>query len=191
MEHSIKGIFPSPIYVTKRDSIINSIEKKEIEDIIKEGMNKSGSNFVSNNFYIFNTKLNNLKEFCEKHIKIYVKEIINPKEELDFYITQSWLNMTQPGGSHFRHSHQNSIISGVFYVLSEENDGIQFYDTNTNTKERIKLETIENNAWNSNCWFLNVENYTLTLFPSWLEHSVEPNKNATTDRISLAFNVFA
>ena len=53
------------------------------------------------------------------------------------------------------------------------------------------LETIENNAWNSNCWFLNVENNTLTLFPSWLEHSVEPNKNATTDRISLAFNVFA
>ena len=35
-----------------------------------------------------------------------------------------------------------------------------------------------------------IKNNYLILFPSWLTHSVKPNKEATIDRISLAFNTF-
>ena len=79
-ETRIDLMFPIPVYNTKRDSDLDSSEKKDIEDIIEEGMRFGGGHSFSNNTYIFNTKLKNLKEFCEHHIKNYVRKIINPKE---------------------------------------------------------------------------------------------------------------
>ena len=115
---TIYSIFPIPIYQAHRESDLNSIEEKEIEDIIEEWMTEDLNNrySVKGNSYIFDTRLSVLKEFCEQHIKTYVNEVINPQnKELDFYITQSWINVIEPGEEHQRHAHQNSIISGVLY----------------------------------------------------------------------------
>lgn len=188
--YAIHGIFPTPVYVIKRDSNLTPKEETEIRKIVKEGMYKSLGNSYSNNSYIFNDKLKNIKQFCEQQLKIYVKEVINPKEELDFYITQSWLNITKPGEFHHEHSHQNSIISGVFYISTEEDDKITFSDVNAKLKEFISFEKEEFNIWNSSSWFFPVNNNELVLFPSWLNHKVDRNEKATTDRISLSFNTF-
>ena len=137
-----------------------------------------------------NQNLKELKQFCEHHIKAYVKEVISPKEELDFYITQSWLNVTKPGQQHHQHCHPNSIISGVFYVSTEVDDSITFVDQNWTLKEMIKPEIKEFTIWNCPLWFFPVTAGELVLFPSWLQHKVQPNEKATTDRISIAFNTF-
>jgi uncharacterized protein (TIGR02466 family) len=184
------GIFPTPLYIVKRGSNLGSTEEIEIEDIIKEGMRRNAGNSSSNNSDIFNGKLKKIKEFCEEHIKNYVKVIINPKEELDFYITQSWLNVTKPGEFHHNHSHSNSIISGVFYISTVEDDKIIFNAPNTRIKERIKFELKAFNAWNSYNWSFPSSNNELILFPSWLDHQVFPNEKSTTDRISISFNTF-
>ena len=197
-DYELNGIFPIPIYQAKRNSNLDSTEKKEIENIVEnEGLQQNPSlshdlRYQSNNTEIFDTKLKNLRKFCEQHIKIYVKEVINPEnnEELDFYITQSWLILTNPGGRHHKHSHQNSIISGVFYIATVEDDRIFFHDPNTTAKGRIEFEIKEYNYFNSDSWVLPVENNKLILFPAWLEHGVEQNEKATTNRISLSFNVF-
>ena len=188
----INGIFPCPVYRAHRDSDLELSEKKEIKGIVEEGgMHQNKFNSTSNSSHIFNTRLYNLKEFCENHIKIYVNEIINPENELDFYITQSWLNVTKPGEKHHKHNHQNSLISGVFYIATVEDDKIMFYDSSAKLKERMRIPPKEYNIWNSSSWFFSVEKNNLLLFPSWLDHSVDQNKNATTDRISISFNVFA
>ena len=188
---TIHGVFPCPVYIIKRNSNLDSTEEKEIEDIIKEGMRRNTGNSQSRNSYIFTDRLKNIKEFCEQHIKTYVKEVLNPEEELDFYITQSWLNVVEPGGSICRHWHSNSIISGTFYPKVEETDTIEFHDPNKMLKERIcMIERIESNHWNSSSLFFLVEKNNLMLFPSWLEHNVRPNEKATTNRISITFNVF-
>ena len=191
MEYKINAVFPIPVYIVKRDTNLTSREEEEIRKIIEEGMHKNIGNFTSDNSYIFSAdKLKKLKQFCEQQIKIYVEQTINPKEKLDFYITQSWLNITKPGGYHHEHYHQNSIISGVFYISTVENDKIMFGDPNFRIKEIIKLETKEFNFWNAPAWFFSSNNNELILFPSWLNHSVEPNEKATTDRISISFNTF-
>ena len=190
-DFKIEGIFPCPVYTVTRDSNLNSTEEKEIEDIIKEGMRKVGDlNHHTDNSYIFNSKLKNIKHFCEQQLNIYVKEVIAPKEELDFYITQSWLNVTKPGEFHHDHFHSNSIISGVFYISTGEGDKIHFGNPNVKLKEAIQIEPEEFNMWTSNSWFFSVNNNELVLFPSWLDHQVQPNEKATTDRISLSFNTF-
>ena len=97
------------------------------------------------------------------------------------------MNIATSKQTNHRHSHQNSIISGVFYVSVEENDKIVFFDPNTILKGRIGFKPMEDNIWTSNEWSLNVRNNTLILFPSWLEH----NAVIVGHRISIAFNVFA
>ena len=188
--NSIQGIFPCPIYLAKRDSVLDSTEEKEIEDIVKEGMYRNQGNSTSNNSDIFNGKFKKLKQFCEQQLKIYVEQVIVPKEEIDFYITQSWLNITKPGEFHHDHNHQNSIISGVFYISTEEDDNITFSDPNAKLRELIKFEQKEFNPFNSSTWFFPSITNELMLFPSWLSHGVEVNEKATTDRISLSFNTF-
>ena len=191
MEQKIHGIFPTPVFVVKRDTNLSPKEEKEVRKIIeKEGMYKETGNSQSNNSYIFNGKLKNIKQFCEEQLNIYVKEVINPKEELDFYITQSWLNITKPGEYHHQHSHQNSIISGVFYISTEEDDKITVTDPNAKLKELIKFEKKEFNIWNSGSWSFPSVTNELMLFPSWLGHRVDTNEKATTDRISISFNTF-
>jgi len=186
----IYGLFPTPVYIAKRDSDLIPKEEKEIEKIIQEGMQKNTGNSSSINSYIFNENLKELKQFCEQQIRIYVKDIINPKKGLDFYITQSWLNVTKPGESHHEHCHSNSIISGVFYISTEQSDKIAFGDPNTKVKDLIEIGFRDYNTWNSTNWFVPAITNELVLFPSWLSHKVEPNENATTDRISISFNTF-
>tara|TARA_Y100000310_G_C20362300_1_gene659562 strand:+ start:81 stop:713 length:633 start_codon:yes stop_codon:yes gene_type:complete len=186
----LSGIFPCPVYIVKRNTNLSSKEEKEIGKIIEEGMKSNTGNSSSVNSYIFNGKLKNIKQFCEQQIKQYVEQVINPEEELDFHITQSWLNITKPGENHHSHFHSNSIISGVFYIFTEEDDKITFSDPNTKEKEIIKLEPKGYNVWNSSIWFFPVKNNELILFPSWLHHQVDVNEKATTDRISISFNIF-
>ena len=186
----IYGLFPTPVYIAKRDSDLIPREEKEIEKIIQEGMQKNTGNSSSINSYIFNENLKELKQFCEQQIRIYVKDIINPKKGLDFYITQSWLNVTKPGEFHHEHCHSNSLISGVFYISNIENDKITLMDPNSKIKEQIHVSPKTFTPFNSTCWFFPVHQSELILFPSWLSHKVERNENATTDRISISFNTF-
>ena len=194
--YQIEGIFPLPVYMAKRDSDLDSTEKKEVEDIIDEGMHDPtheprGGNWTSHNTYIFNNKLTKIKQFCEKHINIYVKEILNPKEEVNYYITQSWLNVTNPGEWHPHHTHANSIISGTFYISIEEGDTITWLDPNSKAKEPQSTPK-EFNSWNTPEWSFTVNNNQLLLFPSWLDHYVPPNQSARSEpRMTIAFNTYA
>ena len=189
----IHGIFPIPVYSAKRDSNpVTKLEEVQLENIIKEGVTKENDgNSQTSNSYIFDTKFQELKEFCILHINTYVEQIINPKEELDFYITQSWLNITKPGGYHHEHSHQNSIISGVFYISTVEEDRLTFTDPNVKMKHQIKFKPKEFNIWNSTNWIIPVTNNELLLFPSWLNHSVIPLEKVECQREARYTHLFS
>ena len=184
-------IFPIPIYRTRLESNLDSSEKKDIEDIIKEGMKLAYTNSLSKNTYIFDTKLKKLKEFIEQHLENCAKHFISPKEETEIYITQSWLTKTKAGEHHNQHYHQNSIISGVFYISTVEDDRIFFKRPTEPNGIHIKIYPKESTPFNTESWALGVNTLDLLLFPSWLEHSVPVNDKQTyTDRMSISFNTF-
>ena len=201
-DFQVAGIFPTPIYIAQREigldnSGLTETEDKEIEEIIENGMMATNDTHpelrsMSEDKYIFNDKLQDIKEFCEDHIDNYVKEVHNPRKDLEFYITQSWLNYTKLGGSHGMHTHQNSWISGVFCLSAPEGNGICFYDPNMRIKRILKIDSsLENpSQWQGEKITVPLETNQLVLFPSWLGHAVDPNSEQTTTRLSLAFNVF-
>ena len=76
-DYELNGIFPTPVYIVKRDLDLDSTDEADLEYIIKEGMYRNFGNSISSDTYIFDTKFKNLKKYCEQHIKVYVEEIIN------------------------------------------------------------------------------------------------------------------
>ena len=204
-DYIISGIFPTPIYKTNWESTSWKMEKKEIEDIAKGELVQVGAlDYHSENYYIFNTKLKKLKEFCELHIEKYVKEVFSPAgEDVNYYITTSWLNVVKPGGEIMGHNHSNSIISGTFYPKTVEEDSVTFYDPNLSRRMTTNTIQIPSTFSETSPAIPYSENHTaveygvfdgdLILFPSWLMHAVVPKKvtqSARRDRLSISFNVF-
>jgi uncharacterized protein (TIGR02466 family) len=103
-----------------------------------------------------------------------------------------WVNINTPNSYNLAHDHQNSILSGVYYVsVPHDNMGdlilhrgdtaeyflksdVQRIGTRTNSLVAIK-KPIES---------------VFYIFPSWVKHHVESN-NSQGDRISIAFNFIA
>ena len=191
---SIENIFPSvvPVYNVNRGFSLNEKERQEIDSVIAEGMIQYEGNTASENKFLFDSKLPDLRSFCEEHISEYVRQVIRPKNKsLEFYITQSWLNVTKLNEHHEIHNHPNSIISGVYYFT--DNSKIIFNSPFTASGSRtISIESEINNSWNFanyNECIQTWEKGTLILFPSYLTHRVP--KNTSFDvRVSISFNVF-
>jgi uncharacterized protein (TIGR02466 family) len=187
MEATINGIFPTPIYISKLD---RELTKEELSFIDKTKLDvyKNEGNTTSKNNYILNNKsFKNLKEQLDLRIQDYFNKIVSPTDNIIPYITQSWLNYTETNQYHHKHSHPNSLVSGVFYInCHEEHDKIKFFN---DKYLMIKPEVKNWNLYNSETWWFSVKTGDVILFPSSLTHMVETKKGNNT-RISLAFNVF-
>ena len=188
-EPVIHSIFPIPIYTTKMDRGFTKQELNFVKEHKKHCKNNIG-NFSTKDTYILNNKeFKNIKKFLDKHCKNYLNTIICPKNNIELYITQSWLNYTDANQYHHQHQHPNSVISGVLYFDSDiENDRILFsksgYEQMISNIDKTKF-----NLWNSETWFFPVKTGRLIMFPSSTIHQVETKKGKNT-RISLAFNTF-
>ena len=158
------------------------IEKKEGE-----------TNHRSKDFYLFDNfveDLEDIKNFCEHHLKLYLEEIEGADTELvSLRITQSWLNKTKPGESHHLHHHGNSYLSGVFYFKCLPNDGIVFTNRLKGMYDNIEFSLKKHTVWNATGISHNVTEGDLIIFPSWVPHHVDVN-NTDKERISLSYNTF-
>ena len=187
MEANINGIFPTPIYISKLDRELTPLELKFV-DKNKKDFYKNDGNITSNNNYILNEKqFINIKKELDLRIQDYFDKVISPANKITPYITQSWLNYTETNQYHHKHTHANSLVSGVFYInCHKEYDKIKFFSDKYLT---IKPEVKDWNIWNSTSWWFSVKTGDIILFPSSLTHMVETKQGDNT-RISLAFNVF-
>lgn len=100
-----------------------------------------------------------------------------------------WININGKYDYNMPHDHQNSVLSGTYYVqVPEENmgdlilhrgDTAEFFLTS-----KVDREPTMANAMAIPC---PVKESMFYLFPSWVKHSVERN-NTDSERISIAFN---
>ena len=152
---------------------------------------KNKFNYTSKENYFLDKELPLLRRFFEKSINTYSKKVLGvDTQDLNYRITQSWINICSPNASHHQHTHPNSFISGVFYIkVNSGSDKITFINEFMQKKE-IKIEKgVEFNSFNASEWSHYVRKGELILFPSNLTHYVPPVEGES-DRISLSFNVF-
>ena len=186
----IQSIFPIPIYTTKMNRGFTNQELQFVKEQKKHCTNNQGNINTKDNYILNRKQFKNIKKFLDKHCKDYLDTIICPKNNIELYITQSWLNYTEANQYHHKHEHPNSVVSGVLYFDSDvKNDKILFSHSKGYQQISPQIDNTKFNLWNSGTWFFPVETGNLFMFPSSATHQVETKKGNNT-RISLAFNTF-
>lgn len=182
---NLDPLFPIAI---GRDRLSKELTPKELKFLTTQEMQQNTGNVSSADSYILDNKeLTDLRNELLKIVRKYFKAVYAPADDVDAYITQSWVNVTEPKKFHHTHKHYNSFISGVFYIQGEQGvDKIQFHKSGY---ELIKIIPTEWNLYNSMSWWYPVSTGDVILFPSNLSHEV-PVTDSSSSRISLAFNVF-
>jgi uncharacterized protein (TIGR02466 family) len=181
----IYNLFPTAVGHYNIDRKLTKTEKKFLVELEKK--ENEGNKTSSDHYVLDSPKLSKLKGFLEDSLKEYIDQTINPVESNELYVTQSWVNYTKEGEYHHKHTHSNSIVSGVFYVDTvPDRDRINFFNDRYST---IKPETKDWNSYNSESWWYETKPGDLYLFPSSLPHSVFTVPKGKT-RISLSFNTF-
>jgi uncharacterized protein (TIGR02466 family) len=111
---------------------------------------------------------------------------------LDFKLSNMWININKKGNYNILHDHPNSTISGVFWVKTPENCGSLMFHSPHNFTQDLLLHSVDSEiAKKQNYYggyYFSPKEGTMILFPSDLMHGVEPNESED-DRISIAFNL--
>ena len=107
----------------------------------------------------------------------------------DLVLGNWWININGKYDYNEQHDHQNSVLSGTYYVqVPEENMGDLVLHRGDNAEffltSKVEKQPTMANAMAVPC---PVKESMFYLFPSWVKHSVERN-NTDSERISIAFN---
>jgi uncharacterized protein (TIGR02466 family) len=107
--------------------------------------------------------------------------------ELRWSIKEVWLNVLEPGGSQFMHTHANSLASGIVYVNDPHPSTRTVFRKSTGGGEFILKNDVPLGHFSSDTWIVpDAKAGDLVLYPSYLLHGVPPNEGG--QRITLAFN---
>jgi uncharacterized protein (TIGR02466 family) len=180
-------VFPEAVlYIQKinidSNKIINYL--KSLKFIHTEStLNGNANCYISKNLNLFND-LPFLKKEINKHIDFYLHKIFLYK--MNYKFTTSWATKSNFKGYGQKHSHSNCFLSGVYYPIGNKNFKIKFYKKHSNIW-CVKKEKF--NEFNARDLTFNIINdNTLILFPSDLNHSIENNEE-NIERYSIAFNI--
>ena len=179
------SLFPIAISVHDIEPNFTEQDKLFINQCLNDQYENTG-NTTSNETYVLD-KLPNLKEKLMEKVRFHFYDTLKHVKESEIYITQSWLNITKKDPFHHTHKHHNSILAGVFYLQTVEDDCISFDNTLRVDQVRPSIESF--NSWNSSLYNQPVHRNMLVIFPSSLMHNV-PTVKSDQVRISLAFNTF-
>jgi len=186
--------FPTPIWATKIESYekvneemlayILNLQKNDPVGIIK-------SNFKGWHSKDFNMKDSSPKNFI-KSIKKNINTIITDMDwdlNVQFVkISSMWAIINNKGAWNQKHQHSNSDISAAYYVTAHEGCGdIVFYDPRP-ARVYKQPKAKSPNKFNGTVNSIKPEAGMLVLFPSYLDHSVNPNMS-DKKRIVISFNI--
>lgn len=181
----INHLFPTPV-IRQAIGGLEPAEAQAITDLAGGYVSNVGNVTSVGRTILQDARLARLADTIDQALANYLAATIAPRDGVSFRVTQSWLNVTTQNQFHHRHYHQNSVVSGVYYIEAEGDDRIMFHRPGVSV---LEFQPQEWNPYNSQTWWLPVKTGDLLLFPSTLEHSV-PNLQTDTRRVSLAFNTW-
>jgi len=165
----------------------NYIYKKKEKN--PEGTKKSNVNgWHSDEFDLKNENLKNFISEISKNIGSAIKDMDWDLETQIVKITSMWSIINNKDAFNEKHHHGNSALSAAYYVKAEQNAGnIVFYDPRqANVFHHPTSKQV--NSVNAQVQSVTPKAGTLVLFPSYLEHKVNPNLS-NEERIVISFNV--
>jgi len=186
--------FSTPVWINEINNsesinteLKNYIYKKKEKN--PEGTKKSNVNgWHSDEFDLKNENLKNFISEISKNIESAIKDMDWDLETQIVKITSMWSIINNKDAFNEKHHHGNSALSAAYYVKAEQNAGnIVFYDPRqANVFHHPTSKQV--NSVNAQVQSVTPKAGTLVLFPSYLEHKVNPNLS-NEERIVISFNV--
>ena len=187
-------LYPSPVWTTHLDNykpinekMFNFIKSNQNND--EAGINKSNvKGWHSKDFNLNQEEPQNFISFILPAIEQVMVDMNWEKQKQNAKINNMWAIINTGGSTNLRHQHGNSTISGAYYVRAPKSCGdIVFYDPRPAPVYFHPLST-KPNSLNAMQNAVNPVEGGLVLFPSYLDHSVNPNLS-NEERIVISFNI--
>ena len=180
--------FPTQVYIKDFD-----IDNKKLEqDIINWSKKDLGLQKTNVNGWHSTSDMHKKEEYKPLIHELFVMQFDIFKEEcLDSepFLGNMWANINPPGAFNRPHIHPNSLWSGVYYIKTPENCGhLKCEDPKSvaaMTHPRRKEGQLPSYLWKE-VHYQPIAG-RLIMFPSWLNHCVDPNQSDDI-RISVSFN---
>lgn len=158
--------------------------KQENKGVVKSNV----KGWQSEQLTVPNAQITNLVDIINSQL-YNLRNEFGISDGFNFQLNNLWLNINSKFSFNRPHVHPESLVSGVYYVAVPKDSGnIVFNHPSKTQPYHIYGDGVGvSNDINSSTWHISPDAGLLLLFPSWLEHYVEPN-NSEDDRISIAFN---
>tara|TARA_B100000029_G_C17587128_1_gene961460 strand:- start:654 stop:1241 length:588 start_codon:yes stop_codon:yes gene_type:complete len=186
--------FSTPVWANKIENYEN-INKELLKYILsakekdQKGTIKSNSlGWHSKNFNLNDKGLKNFIQSIKPEINTVLKDMNWDLNRQKVNITNMWAIINNKEAFNQRHQHGNSDISAAYYVTTSENCGdIVFYDPRPAPVFKHPIADSPN-ILNASVNSIKPLDGLLVLFPSYLEHSVNPNLSGKK-RVVVSFNI--
>jgi uncharacterized protein (TIGR02466 family) len=195
-ERLVYPLFSTPVYVNN----VGAFERPDLKSLEYSSRTPAGgvSPFMSSvdKNVLDRPEFEKVRELVMREVDYYAREVCRVSKSIEFYVTNSWINVYRRGDRAGPHMHHNSLISGVLYLKAAETAGaggeIVFHrDVHSLVPfpPALDLDMDSFNLYNCKSWAHKPKTNDICLFPSVVSHSVEPN-GSDEQRWSLAFNIF-
>lgn len=139
--------------------------------------------------------LKDIRSWIQSKLDEYRDTVFCPDKQISIYPTISWLTFSAADQPHHAHWHTNSILTGVFYMQTDnmQQDCLEilYSGVGFSGKSLIHIENTNNpTMWHCRKVRVPVETGDLLLFPSYVDHGVPSVMSREKYRISLAFNTW-
>ena len=120
---TIYPLFSTPVYVNN----VGNFEIPDIKSLEYSFGNSAGDsyNFLSSvdKNVLDRPEFRHVHGIVMKEVDSYARGLLAVNKNIDFYITNSWINIHKRGHSAGPHMHHNSLLSGVLYLKVTETSG--------------------------------------------------------------------
>jgi uncharacterized protein (TIGR02466 family) len=186
-------LFSTPVYVNN----LGDFSKPDLRHLEYTHVTPSGEsyNFLSSvdKNVLDRPEMSRVRAMIMAEIEFCAYEIHGVARHVEFYITNSWVNIYGRGDQAGAHLHHNSLLSGVLYLQASDAGGEIVFHKDAHGASVFPLaidpEVATSNIYNCRSWGYTPRTNDICIFPSHLSHSVQPN-GSDQGRWSLAFNVF-
>ena len=192
---AIQEIFSVPIYKIKFDLNVKELQSfcqwKSIDEYESGKVLSNRGGYHSNNLNLKDAALQPLIKEIETHSSQFAETFLSKNKQI---LINMWFNINLYKDFNISHNHSGDDISGVYYIKTPNECGnIVFEHSAKDLYDYYYLDVknrVDDNVYNARTWWMPSEVNMLYLFPAWLNHSVETNKNKTEERISISFNTW-
>lgn len=176
MNYEVKGMFAWPVYYTVLDTRV-------FPEFVPTWTDNTLNHISEENTVLDLPEFAELRSEIQAHVDHFHWTVLQRTQGSKSYITKSWMNLTKAGEQHHQHWHVNSLYSGTVYNC--DSDGALVFHSPWQSLLSIDVES--HNEYNSTSMMVYPQPGLLVLWPSQLQHSVNPPSQSRT---SLSFNTW-